>query len=159
MVFLTFKFLLILHSYFFAFAELEYNKESKVYELSISSIAHDFEDHMKKKGIDLGHIEHIKKQDSLFSIIENEVNQGFVVSPSGKDKLTFNLEGFEVDLKDNLTFFLTSNETTEFSEALISFRLMMETFPDQQNKMNFIHKGEKQSLTFINSKPTRKLSL
>lgn len=159
MVALTLQLLIALHTYFFAFAEIEYNKESKIYETSISSIAHDFEAHMERKGIKLGHIENIKKSDSLFHHIEKELNAGFVVEPIGGEKLSFTLDGFEVDLKDNLTFYLSSNPTDEFSQALISFKLMMETFPDQQNKMNFIKEGKKQSLTFIRSKSNRKLSL
>lgn len=159
MITLVVQIFITLHTYFFAFAEMEFNKETNVYEVSISSIAHDFENHMKKKGVNLGHIEKIKKTDTLFSYIEREVNNGFIVTPVNGEVLSFKLEGFEVDLKDNLTFFLTSNKTVAFKEANISFQLMMETFPDQQNKMNYIHNGQKKSLTFIKAKSNRKLSL
>lgn len=149
----------LLHSYFFAFGEMDYNTEEKVYELSISSIAHDFEDHMEKKGINLGHIEHIDKKDTLFASIEEELNKGFIVTPENGESITFRLLGLEVDLKDNLTFYLRSSVVEPFENAKIDFSLMMETFENQQNKLNYLHNGKRHSLTFIRAKSTRTLSL
>ncbi|SFT55377.1 hypothetical protein SAMN05216474_1282 [Lishizhenia tianjinensis] len=147
-----------LHEYFFGFAEMEYNSEDKKFEISIQTTAHDFEHHMEHMGVELGHIEKLSVEDSLFQLALEEINNGFRISKEGK-ALDLKCIGFEVNLKDELFFYLQSETTDKSGKWDIEFDLMMNSFPKQQNKLNYVEKGAKTALTFLFSNKERTLEI
>lgn len=147
-----------LHEYFFGFAEMEFNEQENKFEISLQTTAHDFEHHMEHMGVQLGHIEKLKVEDSLFQLALKEVYQGFSISKEGK-KLALKCIGYEVNLKDELFFYLQSETTDKSGKWNIEFDLMMNSFPKQQNKLNYVEKGKKTALTFLFSNKERTLEI
>lgn len=148
----------VLHEYFFGFAEMEYNTADKKFEISIKTTAHDFEHHMEHMGVNLGHIEALDIEDSLFQLALAEINKGFNMSKNG-ESLDLTCVGFEVNLKDELFFYLQSETTEKAGKWNIEFDLMMNSFPKQQNKLNYIENGKKTALTFLFSNKERTLEI
>ena len=147
-----------MHEYYFGFAEMEYNSTAKNFEISLKTTAHDFEHHMEHMGVNIGHIEKLKTGDSLFAEVMKEVNKGFSISKEGEN-LGLKCIGFEVDLKDNLYFYLKSETTEKEGKWNIEFDLMMNSYPKQQNKLNYVESGNKTALTFVYSNKERTLEI
>lgn len=147
-----------LHEYFFGFAEMEFNEKDQKFEISIQTTAHDFEHHMEHMGVALGHIEKLNIEDSLFQLALAEVNKGFSMSKDGKS-LELTCIGFEVNLKDELFFYLQSETTDKKGSWDIEFDLMMNSYPKQQNKLNYVENGKKTALTFLFSNKERTLEI
>lgn len=146
----------VLHDYFFAFAELEYNTEESIYELSIETTAHDFEHAMGKIGTEIGHLEKCVDDSVKLNQIESYINKGFKIK-NGNSKIHFSLVGLEVNLEDRATFYLKSSKAKELSGATITFDLMMNTFRSQQNKLTILNNDNKTAYVFLEHQRKRNI--
>ena len=71
----------------------------------------------------------------------------------------FQLEGNEIGLNGLTTFYLSSKPIDLFDEIIFQYNLLMNEFPDEQNKLTFIFRGEKTTLNFIANQFTHSIKL
>jgi hypothetical protein len=148
------------HEYFFAFAEVEYKKTSGVIEATLIVTTHDFEKWLDNKGWSGKDL--ISSADDSLSIqfIEDEINKHFQISSDIHDLIGMNLIGYENQLIGTTQFYLTA-EVEPVQLFNFKFDLMMDLFPEQQNKLNFINKEReiKTTLEFLPSRNNQSIDL
>ena len=64
------------HEYFFGFAEMEYNAESKVYEGTLMLSTHDLEEWLQVKGIEVDELEDVVSGSKL----ENDISKAIFLA-------------------------------------------------------------------------------
>lgn len=142
------------HEYYFAFAEVEYNQSTKKLEISLEISAHDLEAEMRKSGISFEkHIEDQTKNADFKKQLEAHIVKGFAIS-AHNSPVPLKLIGFDVLPTGLLYAYFESNQLELTGELAFKFDLLMESFPDQQNKVTFIRNNNKQTAVFLPSKPT-----
>ncbi len=147
------------HEYYFAFGEVEYNESSKKLEISLEVNTHDLEFDMKKSGIVLDkHIEDQVKDAVFKKQLEVYLNQGFKIT-NGDLALSLTLIGFDVSPNGLLYAYMESAPIELEPQLTFCFKLLMESFPNQQNKITFIRNKEKQTAVFLPAKPTEVITL
>jgi hypothetical protein len=103
--------------------------------------------------------------DSIeFLKIEKELNNSFSFSSEEKPQETkwissFKIEGFQKLLNGNLEIYLSCDIQNSISTLTVQFNLMMDHFPDQQNKITFIRKRKKSTLNFTLANQIQKINL
>ncbi len=141
----------VAHDSYYSFAELRYNKANHRLEASISLTIHDFEKALQKKGIIKKALEFYKDDSISLNRIYTEVLNHFKLSFDG-DQSGFVMEGFEL-MKNGTVFFYASalfhGDQTQFD---ITFDLLMNEYPDQQNKLTFSYEGNKTTYLFTSKK-------
>ena len=144
------------HEYYFAFAEVEYNQSDKKLEITLEISAHDLEAEMKKSGIRFEkHIEDQTKNADFKKQLESHITKGFSIS-ANNSPIPLKLIGFDV-LPTGLLYAYFESSPLELNQALsFKFDLLMESFPDQQNKITFIRNNNKQTASNKQQKPTNK---
>lgn len=147
------------HEYYFAFGEVEYNETTKKLEITLELSAHDMESDLKKTGVVFDkHMEN-QSQNAIFKKqLEAYLLKGFSIS-NGDQPVSISLMGFDVLPNGQLYVYMESLPLELKSSLLFRFDLLMETFPDQQNKITFIHHKQKQTAVFLPTKPTEIITL
>jgi hypothetical protein len=142
------------HDYFFAFAELEYKKSTGIVEATLIVTTHDFEHYLHQQGWSAKDL--ISSQNDSLSacFIQNEINKHFHISTNIHDSLNMQLIGFETKLIGTTQFYLTT-QIEPIQSIDFKFDLLMDVFPEQQNKLNFICK-ESDMKTTLEFLPSRK---
>ena len=147
------------HEYYFAFGEVEYNASTKKLEITLEMSAHDVEFDMKRSGIELDkHIEDQVKNPAFKKRLETYLAQGFKIS-NGDLALSLTLIGFDVSPNGMLYAYMESAPLELETKLTFCFNLLMEAFPNQQNKITFIRNNEKQTAVFLPAKPTEVITL
>ena len=146
------------HNYYFSFAEVEYNDFCGCFESSITVTTHDFEQFLRKKNLLNKNLETSLTDNKLKQGIEELINEGLQISIGGK-KVAFHLEGNEIGLNGLTTFYLSSKPIDLFDEIIFEYNLLMNEFPDEQNKLTFIFRGKKTTLNFIANQFTHSIKL
>lgn len=136
------------HNYYFSFAEVEYNDFCGCFESSITVTTHDFEQVLRKKKLLNKNLESSLNDYQLKQKIESLINEGFQIKLDNKN-VEFHLEGNEIGLNGLTTFYLSSKPIQLSNELHFSYSLLMNEFPEEQNKLTFIFRGEKTTLNFI----------
>ncbi|MES2554949.1 MAG: DUF6702 family protein [Bacteroidota bacterium] len=139
------------HEYFFAFAEVAYNADKGVFEITIEASAHDTEDVLNESGIAIKELEDHYTDSVMLGKIEGFINQGFALTTSGiTGKLK--LEGMEV-LPNGLVFFYLSSAPIVLGESVdVQFDLLMDVMPQQQNKITLEVRQQKYTAVFVENK-------
>ena len=147
------------HEYYFAFGEVEYNESTRKLEITLEVNAHDLEFDMKKSGTILnGHIEEQAQNRDFKKQLEIYLVQGFSITNDDLT-LTLTLLGFDV-MPNGLLYAYMESQPVELDKRLFfTFDLLMESFPDQQNKITFIRNKQKQTAVFLASKPSEMITL
>lgn len=157
-LFVTFAFSSFSHEYYFAFAEMEYNENTKCFELSLIVSTHDIEHWLKDKGIQVKELEDHYADSSLQKEFENTLLKGFSISINNSS-VPFQMIDYEVK-KDGLTeFYFTSSPVETPSILLAKFDLLMDQYPQQQNKLTVIYHSKKQTYPFLNTQREQKIEL
>lgn len=147
------------HEYYFAFGEIEYNETTKKFEITLEMSAHDVEFDLKKTGVTLDkHIEDQAQNKDFKKQLETYLLNGFSIS-SGRSPITLSLIGFDVLPNGQLHAYLESAQVELDKELNFKFDLLMESFPNQQNKITLIHLKRKQTAVFLPGKPTEIITL
>jgi hypothetical protein len=146
------------HNYYFSFAEVEYNDFCGCFESSITVTTHDFEQVLRKKNLLNKNLETTLNDRQLKQNIESILNKGFQITLQNKN-VEFLLEGHEISLNGLTTFYLSSKPIDLFDEIIFQYNLLMNEFPDEQNKLTFIFRGEKTTLNFIVNQFTHSIKL
>lgn len=142
------------HEYYFAFGEVEYNESTRKLEITLELSAHDVEFDLKKAGIPLeSHIEDQLQNTVFKQQLGEHLKKGFSIS-SDDSPVSLNLLGFDV-MPNGLLYAYFESAPVELSKTLLfRFDLLMESFPNQQNKITFIRNKQKQTAVFLPTKPT-----
>lgn len=141
------------HEYFFAFAEVNYNETESILEATIISSAHETEDALNLSGIEIKELEDHYKDETMKSKLEEFILSGFSMVQNNKHVL-FKLIGFEVDSRGMVNFYFKSEKVTSPSEYAVTFDLLMNQFPTQQNKILFTYNKKTVTAIFLANKRT-----
>ena len=148
------------HDYFFAFAEVEYNEMNGKIESTISMTSHDFERYLQKQKLIQTNLNSCLNDSISMQNIEIELNKHFNVNMNsgiensildGNESINFRLEGFEIQLTGIVQFYLSSTIYRPKAHLEITFDLLMDEYPEQQNKLTFIFRNQKKTVVFIPS--------
>ncbi len=148
------------HEYFFAFAELEYKKSNGIIEATLIVTTHDFEYYLHQQGWSAKDLSS-SQNDSLSTLfIEEKINKHFHISTDIHESLNMQLIGYETKLIGTTQFYLTA-QVEPIQKIDFKFDLLMDVFPEQQNKLNFIHKeiDTKTTLEFLPSRKIQSIDL
>lgn len=146
------------HEYFFAFAEVSYNHKDSILEATVIASAHETEDALNTVGITIRELEDHYKDSAMIKKLEDFINKGFSMK-FGETSAQFTLIGFEVDKRGMVQFYMTSQKLTLTNDYSASFDMLMDQFPDQQNKLIFKAKGKDHTAVFLPQKRSQNLSL
>lgn len=156
------------HEYFFAFAEVEYDELNGRLEATLIVTTHDFEKYLQKNKIIEHDLSRYKTDTTTIQFIENEINKHFHLNlnpglensiTEGAELFHFKLEGYEIQLTGTVEFYLSYelNRPLEIFEVL--FDLLMNEYPQQQNKLTFSYRGTKKTYVFLSNKRTQLIDL
>ncbi len=147
------------HEYYFAFGEVEYNESTKKLEISLEMSAHDAEFDMKKAGFVFDkHIEDQSKNPEFKKQLETYLVRGFKITNNDL-ALSLTLIGYDVSSNGQLYAYMESAPAVLDTKLTFCFNLLMESFPNQQNKITFIRNKQKQTAVFLPTKPTEVITL
>lgn len=146
------------HEYFFAFAEIDYNAAEKCFEITLEGSAHDVEDVMNATGIPIEELEDHYTDKAMLAKIEAFINEGLVLSCGGKSA-HLSLQGMEVKINGMVYFYLRSEQLTLGGTLDIRFDWLMNTLPQQQNKVTVRLNEQKHTAVFLPGKRTEIIEL
>lgn len=136
------------HNYYFGFAEMQYNEINQTLETTVVLSAHDFEDVLLKKGLISKSLEYLTSDSAAIAAVATEVLKDLDVRIKGRSA-EFKTLGFEVTRNGMLQVYLLAENIVLDKELQISFTCLMETFPEQQNKLTFIKDSKKYTAVFL----------
>lgn len=146
------------HNYYFAFAEMELNTENNKLEITFILNNHDIDHWLEKTKYTLADFENSTIQDTVNSIISAKITSGFKISNQSFNT-PLQLIGFEIKSDGNIEFYFESEalpiSTTQIE---VSFNLLMDLYPEQQNKLILLKKESKESFVFIKKETTHLIS-
>ncbi len=142
------------HEYFFSFVEMEYNMVSQRIELTLTVTTHDFERALEEKGTPINNITSLS-QDEI-EIIQDYMNSHFSVA-SGFDNSVLKFIGNEVSLDGTSNWYFESEPIVFQEEIEILYDLLMDVFPEQQNKVTLYHKGKTFTAAFTPMNKTKQI--
>lgn len=148
LVFLWTSFIGFSHDYHFAFLEIEYYPTEKQFQASLKVTAHDLAFITSKKHGQDFTMDQILRTDSLRLDLEQMVLSGFTLFQNTQ-AVYFTVDGHELQENGDLIFYLSSEEIERNGMLLLSFPLLSNYFPDQQNKADFLKHGKHHVLTFL----------
>lgn len=136
------------HDYFFGFAEVEYNEMTNRCEISLSFTGHDFEKAMLETHPEFGTLEAARDDSMKLIRMEDYINQHFRLGNS-TPAVHLKLMGIEINANGIVNFYLESNEIVLNDKLDVSFDMLMETFPEQQNKLTFYCRENSTTMSFL----------
>ena len=148
LVFLWTSFIGFSHDYHFAFLEIEYYPTEKQFQASLKVTAHDLAFITSKKHGQDFTMDQILRTDSLRLDLEQMVLSGFTLFQNTQ-AVYFTVDGHELQENGDLIFYLSSEEIERNGMLLLSFPLLSNYFPNQQNKADFLKHGKHHVLTFL----------
>lgn len=144
------------HRFYFAFAEMEYHEAEKKLEVTLIFSAHDLEEMWLKKNVIQNHFEETPHLKANLDQMNKALLQDFSVKSEGK-RADFKLLDFELTRTGMIQFYLLAEHVEISTEFHVTFKSLMQTFQEQQNKLTYINAGKKQTAVFIPNKTTQKL--
>jgi len=146
------------HECFFSFAEITFNQANKQFEVSIEASAHDVEDVMNEYGIPIKELEDHYSDTSMIRKIESFICQGFAILNNQKN-VQLKLIGYEVKANGLVDFYFTSEKIELATSLTFRYDWLMQSLPQQQNKITFSYNNKTQTMVFLPSKTTETITL
>lgn len=148
------------HPYFFAFAEVEYNELSRSLEATIIGSAHDVESLLKENKIISTALDEALKNNKEYFAINTFLNKHFCIHSFDSlslvtldselpPQLEFILDGFEVLMNGEVQFYLSTKIAHSTNLFYVKFDLLMDKFPEQQNKLTMRYRNSKNTFNFL----------
>jgi hypothetical protein len=157
------------HEFYFAFAEVEYDEMNSRIEATLTVSTHDFEFYLQQKGIIQGDLNKNKSDSLKIQLIEEEIikhfnlTEGINIDYSNKNQKPYlgqlRLDGFETNLTGTVEFYLSIDVYQPLKSIEITFDLLMDQYPNQQNKLHLLTRNEKRTIDFLSSKKTQLIEL
>jgi hypothetical protein len=136
------------HAFYFAFAEMQYNEKEERFEITLRATGHDVEKYMEVMNSPIGKLEDCIKNPLKMKQLERAIDKGFSLSIAGV-QLTMELLGLEINVNDEVSFYLITRRTKKPESIGIEFNFLMDYFEEQQNKLTIFEGGEKHYLSFL----------
>ncbi len=148
------------HKFYFAFAEVEYNEMNKSLEATIIASAHDVESVLRETVVISNSLVDAKKNKKEYYAINDFINKNFSIYTSDSlsfmaldsslpPQLEFNMDGFEVLLNGDVQFYLSAKTPSNLDQFYLKFDMLMDKFPEQQNKLTFRFRDKKFTYNFL----------
>jgi hypothetical protein len=156
------------HQYFFAFAEIEYNEMGQKFEGSVVATAHDLESTLMNSFGLKTKLEKLTPASSEVKIIEAYLNKfltlryGCSFDSNEVDAYctaTWTIESFQIMKNGTVELYFTSAAKHVYTLIQVDFRFLMDAFPDQQNKLTFIYREDRNTLSFTKTQATHYFAL
>ncbi len=133
---------------------------NKSLEATIIASAHDIEIFFKESGVISTSLDYAKQNKNECRALNNYLNQHFSfhtvdslydVAMDSKlpQQLEFDLDGFEVLLNGDIQFYLSTKIQNPINQFHIKFDLLMDKFPEQQNKLTFRFRNKKLTHNYL----------
>ncbi|TNE53263.1 MAG: hypothetical protein EP338_12055 [Bacteroidetes bacterium] len=147
------------HSYYFAFAEIEYKPTEKRIEATLTASIHEMEDVFKSKKLVKKHLEGMSHSKENLKKIEAELGADFYLVLNG-EKVLLKLLDFECTLEGKINFYLYRDEIVLPKEAsFLVFKTLMKAYENQQNKASLIIGDHRQTIVFLKNSEKQKINL
>ncbi len=146
------------HEFYFAYAELTYNEIQQRFEGTIIFTTHDLERAIEPKGSLIGKFEKLDETSAELKLIESYINQHFQINygcaldSNAVDAFCqsqFTLEGIVTQLNGTIECYISSSVIALYNPVQFKFDALMERFTNQQNKLTFIYRNQKETLSFL----------
>lgn len=146
------------HEFYFAYAELTYNELQQRFEGTIIFTTHDLERAIEPKGTLIGKFEKLDETSTELKLIEQYINQHFQINygcaldSNATDaicKSQFTLEGIVTQLNGTIECYISSTAGALYNPVQFKFDALMERYTNQQNKLTFIYRNQKETLNFL----------
>lgn len=142
------------HEYFFSFIEMEYNAVTQRVEMTLTVTTHDFERALEESGHE---VENVKTIDNIEKeAIEAYVNRHFNFA-SGSETSELIYIGNEVSLDGTSNWYFQSEPINLLDEMEIRYDILMEVFPEQQNKITLYYYDKTYTVAFTPIHKTKQL--
>lgn len=148
------SFLTHAHDYYFAFAEVQYNSNSQKIEATVIATGHDIEEYLAHIGQPISKLENANNPIDL-KVLQSLMNKHFQVTNQDGKVIALQLLAVEVNNKDEALFYLISKPMEKPSALHFTFDLLMDHFPEQQNKITIFEAAGKSYLSFMPHKTKR----
>ncbi len=146
------------HEYFFGFAELSYNGADAKYEGTLILSTHDLEEWLKKRGVTVTELEFQQFDEVFFTQMEIELFKGFKLSQNGREMKLYGL-GFETDDTGTTQIYFQSERTTKAKNLDVTFNILMDLYPKQQNKLTYRDADFSVTTIFLFNKTASSISI
>lgn len=146
------------HEFYFAYAELTYNELQQRFEGTIIFTTHDLERAIEPKGSLIGKFEQLDETSTELKLIENYINAHFQITygcaldSNAADIICmsqFTLEGIVTQLNGTIECYVSSSAGALYNPVQFKFDALMERYTNQQNKLTFTYRNQKDTLSFL----------
>jgi hypothetical protein len=140
------------HEYFFGFAEMSYNSTDQVLEGTVMLSTHDVEEWFQEKKLPIKEMEDHVTDAALIQQMAKALFNEFKVKSGGKEVI-FQMIGYEVLPNGMTNFYFHSNKIAKPNKFIdITFDLMMNELPAQQNKVTYLDNEKSYTAVFTQAK-------
>lgn len=147
------------HSYYFAFAEVNFNNQTQRLEVSVESATHDLIDALQDEGFAIDQLDKVMLDSAKKRELTTFVNRFLSFKTPSNSSIQLDLKGVEV-LNNGLCYiYLESSPFQIESSITIQFNWLMNSFPEQQNKITFTNNHEKFTSVFLPHRISETLQL
>ncbi|MFZ9028686.1 MAG: DUF6702 family protein [Crocinitomicaceae bacterium] len=148
------------HEYYFAFAEVEYNVEAQRFEGTIIFTTHDLEKAIKEEHPEFPIMDTMSVRNPRFAHVGKRIEEGFYIQVNGqREKIKLEFLGIENFLTGTTNIYFQSERIESISDIKFGFKLLMNDYEGQQNKIEFKYGELKKTLYFINQENEQTLNL
>ncbi|GAB5418830.1 MAG: hypothetical protein Crog4KO_01890 [Crocinitomicaceae bacterium] len=133
---------------------MEYNAVSQRMEVTLTVTTHDFEQAMEEGGHAIENVQSIDSEGK--KAIEAYINRHFNVT-SGYEMSHLNFIGNEVSLDGTSNWYFESEPMNFQEQVEIRYDVLMEAFPEQQNKVTLYYSGKTYTAAFTPMNKTKQL--
>jgi hypothetical protein len=156
------------HQFFFALAEIEYNEMAQKFEGSVVATAHDLEFAlMNSYGLQTK-LEKLTLESSEVKIIESYLNKfltlryGCALDSNAIDaycSADWSIESFQIMKNGTIELYFSAPAKHVYTMIQVDFRFLTDVFPEQQNKLTFIYREVRKTLSFTKTQATHYFAL
>ncbi|MFN6015023.1 MAG: DUF6702 family protein [Flavobacteriales bacterium] len=154
------------HEFFFAFAEVEFDELKGRFEASVTLTSHDLDQSLRSMEPNFKGLYKAESDSMSRNLVEREINRHFsIVIPTknsvldGANAIYFHLEGIEIELNGTIHLYLSAEHRTVPEKLEVTFDVLMDEFPEQQNKLTLIYRGKKSTNVFLPNQRTQLIEL
>lgn len=145
------------HDFYFAFAELEYNEISQRFESTVSVSSHDLERIFFENEWSIDDLENTSNNENFSEISQWLLDQYSLTS--NEQKINLQIIGCEIELTGMIYFYLQSDPTEIHDHFSVKFNLLMDDFPEQQNKLTFYYRDQTITKSFLQNAFVQEIKL
>lgn len=146
------------HEYFFAFAEMEYNDITRKFEITISVTTHDLEKVYEKNNDVKLNLQEYESNSKTSELMIAYFKRHFELKTENST-CKLNLVGYESSLNGITNFYFESDEIDITPTLLLKNDILMDEFPNQQNKITLYHQSKSYTYDFLSHERTKTIIL